>query len=165
MGEWDGCRNVSWLYRDTSYVPLGDWKEVFWKRWHLIECLKMMTLSSKSTRKVLSDERTAYAECRAGETDQSLGVRGPHQLQAEWGGGGPGWTCRADSHQIRAGSEFIRRSTNKTPNCLRQIHWAEWKRRRNLSPLWMTSSCWENMCLKSQSCTPPVWENITDSVL
>lgn len=50
----------------------------------------MMTLRSKSTRKVPSDEGTAYAQCKAGETDHSLGLQGPHQLQAEWGGGAQG---------------------------------------------------------------------------
>ena len=90
-GGWDGCRKASWLYRHFSYVPLGDWREVFWKRWHFIGCFTVMILKPKLTRKVPNDERTACAEVKAGQRGQSLGLWGQHQLQAEWEGRA-GWS-------------------------------------------------------------------------
>lgn len=119
-----GKQRASRLDRDVSYLPLSDWKEVCWTGRHSARCCKMMTLRSKSTRKVPGKERRAGAEDVAGGTDQSLGVREQCHLQPPWREGAIKW-CREDSHQIRTG---IRSSTNKqNSNRFRQIYWTEHK--------------------------------------
>lgn len=79
-----GKQRASRLDRDVSYLPLSDWKEVCWTGRHSARCCKMMTLRSKSTRKVPGKERRAGAEDVAGGTDQSLGVREQCHLQPPW---------------------------------------------------------------------------------
>lgn len=98
---WWRNMGAEWVLTRRGNLPLGAWRKALWKRWHLIGCLKLMRLRSKSTRKVPNEERTAMKngpqkrvnwswgfpeynarernsvcglpECTAGEMDRSLG--------------------------------------------------------------------------------------------